>query len=662
MAGGPSRAASRGGEVHWWQACRLITREDCAACRVIEMGGAIPRDVYSWEKADEAIAFANRVLHKHNWLNGHIYARLHANGVCEIYAHYVNSKFFDDGLPLEDAVPVIGVRTDAGSDAFAGLTGPWDGSRKGMQLGGVRFDLTDAAHLASARQPGSLAAEGDLLVWQPYLGMELYGGHATMQRLGDPFVVRAEDRIILRGMARTLRFSFSLSPDRPPAVVRYQAPAWWYGACEEFMPEPLLPVSNDYDRTLTACREWIAASMVRSGFEDGSVPRGGAKPGTRGEPGWEGEVPYAQFLSAWRTGDAAEHDDALRSAYHFTDLAVDHAVKMVRMHGFPPDAFALPMARVQGTIAAYLETGDPYLLDTARAVVETTYWTHKNSWPRLGVGRDSCFARSAMLLYRYLGEPRYLAIARDAIADVLASQRDNGSFGDQGGGSGIHQMPGYISKPWMGLMALGGALDYLEMFPDDEEALAGVKRFADWLMAERFDHDGVMGWSYQHEYAGGRIYPAAGKVTELPGGGLWHLEYLARFLMFCALRFDRRDYFEAWEESYQATFGKGAGDHRCAQVLQYIPWLQAKLFRARITDEGVCAEPVWLGDRTPREAAVFTPEGPVSAVWTETGECVARVARPFGPPPRPSGLGADMRICHRTVPSRGGDVRPRGKS
>ena len=153
-------------------------------------------------------------------------------------------------------------------------------------------------------------------------------------------------------------------------------------------------------------------------------------------------MPYAQFLLAYRTGDGDDYAAALRSAYCFTDVAVDHAAKQVRMHGWPPVAFAQPMNRVLGTIAAYLETGDPYLLATAEAVVEASYRTHLNSWPRFAVGRDACYGRGAAMLYRYFGNAHFQRIARDCAMSVVQTQRQNGSFGDQGGGAGIHQWGG----------------------------------------------------------------------------------------------------------------------------------------------------------------------------------------------------------------------------
>jgi hypothetical protein len=249
----------------------------------MELFARSPHEEYIWERhllrlrygansVGLAMGLKNPYLHKHNWLNGHIYARLHANGVCEIFAHHINSKFFDDGLALEDAVPVIGIQTGATAEEESRVCGAWDGTRDGLQLGAVRFDLSEAARLATPAQPGHISEDEKFLVWQQYQGMELYGGLCPDQLLDDKFIYRAEDHVIPRGMARTLRFSLSLS-NRSPRVARYLAPAWWYGLCEEFLPEALLPVSNEYEEAAENASQWVLNSIVRHGFEDGSVPR-----------------------------------------------------------------------------------------------------------------------------------------------------------------------------------------------------------------------------------------------------------------------------------------------------------------------------------------------------------------------------------------------------
>ena len=614
-----------GDEVHWWEACRLVVLEETPDCLTIEMGGAIAHQQMSIEEFHQYSGYTSPYLHRHNWINGHIHARLHSNGVCEVFAHHINSKFFDDGLELKDAVPVMGLQTENIESDAAQLVGDWDGSRGAMELGDVRFDVREVARLATPEQPGQMELRAGVLVWHPYLGMELFGGLCPQELTGDPYIFHAEDKTIPRGMARTLRFSLSLS-DRSPRIARYQAPAWWYGVCCELSPAPLLPVSNLYDSALEECRQWARKTVQCGGFEDGALPRHAEQfieAATKREPGWEGEVPYGLFLSVWLGGDGQDFDAALRAAYYFTDVSVDHAVKLVRMHGFRPPAFAVPMNRMQGTLAAYLETGDPYLLDAARDVTDNASQLHKNSWPRMAVGRDACFINGAMLLYRYCGDDHYHQIAHEGALAVVGAQRENGSFGDQGGGSGIHQWGGYITKPWMGLLATNGVLDYLELFPDDEVLLATVKKFADWLMSERLERDGVVGWAYQHDFNGARAYYDPYKKINhaLPSPRSWHQENLGRLLTFCSLRFNDPCYADAWAQSRHEKIG--GADHSVAAALQFVPWVQSHLWNATLEKDGITLRPLHFGPLTPQDATLSTPDGEKTLRWNDESKVQA---------------------------------------
>ncbi len=618
-------------EIHWWEACHLVVREESNLCRVVEVGGAIPHVQTGFKELQSFPGYTNPFLHRHNWLNGHLYLRLHANGICEVFAHHINAKFFDDGLPLSDAVPVLGIRIPDDPMSLGSWEGTWTGDLPLREAGKVRFDLSESAFLATPEKPGRFRFDraAGVLVWQPYLGMELFGGVCPNSKTGDPWIFKAEQQIIPRGMGRTLRFSFSLNPRRSPRIARYLAPNWWYGHCEELTTAPFLPVFNEYDGDLNRSMQWVLATQVQTGFETGSIPRGARadRPGPH-EPGWEGEVGYAVFLQAWRTCSGPLLDAAQRNAYFFADVAVDHAAFQVRMHGYPPHAFSVPMQRIHVLVACFLETGDPYLLQTARSVIENAYWIHKNSWPRLCVGRDACFIRGLMMLYRYFGQQTDLERAHDAGLDVWSTQRPNGSFGDQGGGSGIHAWGAYITKPWMGFMAVGGLLDYLELAPEEEPRFVEtIQRFADWLMRERYDHKGVMGWGYQHDYNGSRrMYnPVSANWTELPGPTLWHSNYIARFMTFCALRFNHAPYFDAWAESERASMESkedretlSGGDHSTAQNGQYLPWTQARLWNARLKPDGrIVCEPVWAGPRTPSEGVLSTPVGTVRLYWKD---------------------------------------------
>lgn len=606
-----------GADWHWWEACRLVVREETATCRTIEMGGAIPL-VHSVKGGGKGTNYLNPWLHKHHWLYGHVQVRMHANGVCEVFARHINSMYVDEGGDLKPAVPVIGFWCEDEAAIPADLPGNWDGTRNTFALGSVRFDVADAARLATPEQPGRMDRVGNQLIWQPYRGCELYGGLCASQRCGEGYILHAEEETILRGMSRTLRFSLSLS-DRSPRVARYLAPDWWYGLCEEFTPAPLLPVYSGGEAQIESGREWLRHAHIEGGFEDGGVARGGVRTPEqpRLEPGWEGEIPYAQFLAAWRYGDAGDYDLAMRSAYHFNDVVIDHAANVARMHGYPPIAFALPMNRVQGPLAAFLETGDDFLFDTAEKVVEAANRMHRNAWPRMAVGRDACFVRSAVLLYRYTGNPHFRRIALEGARAVAHVQRPNGSFGDQGGGTGIHQWGGYISKPWMGLLAINGVIDYLEVIGDEPALVDCVRRFADWLMAERTERDGVLSWGYQHDYWGQRRHQQSGDgpIETMPSRPRWHQDNIGRLMGYCASRFNRADYLDAWAESFEGR-GQTGGDHGTSASLQFLPWVQAHLWQARLgAGAQLSVLATHFGERTFPGATLHAPDGARQLAW-----------------------------------------------
>ena len=618
------------GEVHWWECCNIVVRRDSPAAVEVEMGGVIPYEVTTHDTMQAFQGKDNPYIHKHNWVNGHVLARLHANGVCEVYAHHVNSMFFDDGADFKDAVPVIGFRVEGGERA-AGVGKAWDGTRRELDLAGIAFDMTDVARLATPEKPGRLDAAGGFVVLQPYRGVELHGGYLTKLRLGDDYWWRAEQEIFPRGMARTLRFSLSLNPKRSPRVARYIAPAWWYGLCEEYQPRPVLPVSNEYDESLRTARQWFDTYMIKEGFEEGMTPQGTPPtPRDRLTPSGEGDLPAGLFFAAYRAADAVAYDNALRTTYAIVDVFVDHAVNRTRFPGHQAGAVALPLQRMHGPVIGWLETGDEYLLNTAVAVVDTAYSWHKNSWPRRAVGRDARFVHGQMVLYRYLGQAHYLERTRSMIADLAVAQWEDGSFGDQGGGSGIHGYAAYIIKPWMGCLATLGVMDYLEQFPDDKAALAVVKKFVDFLMRERGprvkDHrhpekGAVMGWTYQHAFKG---KPLAGYTAPVICAQLSHLYYMARLLTWYSFRTGDPKYFDAFAESYEgAGRARDGGYHHGTQVFMFIPWLQDRLWDATVTKKGIEVRATYLGERTPKSGSILTPDGDKKLVWSAPGKLKA---------------------------------------
>jgi len=449
----------------------------------------------------------------------------------------------------------------------------------------VQLNTEDASHLLNEGRPGKAWPDGGVLVYQPYAGMEAYAGERRARRKGDPYLVRADDRTVPKGMARTVRMTASLG-DAAPEVAVYLAPEWWYGLCEEVAGAPLLPVRNECDTVIDAATEWLNTNLHRDCFDDGAQCRGGSGATSRspGEPGWEGETPYAHLMAAYRSGDPQTYDLAIRSCYHLADVATDHALFAVRMHAYETEAQALPMQRILGHFGGYLETGDPYLAETAKAVAEVAYWWDRTYYPRRSIGRDAAYIRGLVFLYRYTGERFYLKRAREAIGRVIEVQLPDGSYTDQGGTTGVHGALNLVVKPWMGCLATEPMIDYLEFCEDDEVARA-VLRFADWLLSSRVTHEGETFFTYQVGFGGRETYPnIQGPPWDLPTKHPWHLEYLAKVLGWASLHTGRPDYYRAWHDSFVEHGGRVEGDHPAGKALQNLPWLSSRLWNARLRD------------------------------------------------------------------------------
>jgi hypothetical protein len=89
-------------------------------------------------------------------------------------------------------------------------------------------------------------------------------------------------------------------------------------------------------------------------------------------------------------------------------------------------------------------------------------------------------------------------------------------------------------------------------------------------------------------------------------------------LGYCTIKLGDPKYLDAWAESYR-VLTPGEMDHAISAALQFLPWLQAKLWNATLSDEGISIRPLHFGSRTPLEARIMTPEGEVPVSWNSNG-------------------------------------------
>jgi hypothetical protein len=594
------------GQCHWWQWVTTEVLEEGPVCRTIRAKGAIP--VY-WERHESEEAQATGKgdwavypwFHRHNHVRGEIVARCYTNGVVELFIRHLNGRFFTEGGVLKGVVPVIGFRGEGGN--WPEKPEPVTGRRR-WRWDGVAVDTAGAATLVSEEHPGKAWQQDGVFVYQPYEGAEPMAGGNAEQRTGDAYITRADRHEIPKGMGRTIRMVASLGPAEPEVAV-YLLPDWWYGLSEDLSESALLPVRDYTFVTIQKAINHYRDNHFEGCFDDGAVPRVRYP----GEPGWEGEVPQAQLVAAYLTGKSVDYDLALRSAYHVADVAVDKALFAVRMHGYAPPAQSLPMQRTLGLVAAYMENGDPYLLDTAQSVSETAYWWDRHNWPRRSYGRDAAYIRSLVYLYRYLGEPHYLDRAQEALHRLVSCQLGDGSFADQGDTTGVHAAMNLIVKPWMGCIATEAMVDFLH-FREDDVVAEGALRYCQWLLSCRVKDDRGKHWVYQVSHAGEK-YTYRLDGTRLPlGEGRWHVEYLAKLMLWAAMRTGDPAYYEAWREAYlpQAESPE-LWDHAANKIVTNLSAQRQELWRARLTSKAITLDPQTDLAVDLEAAVISTPDG-----------------------------------------------------
>ena len=105
---------------------------------------------------------------------------------------------------------------------------------------------------------------------------------------------------------------------------------------------------------------------------------------------------------------------------------------------------------------------------------------------------------------------------------------------------------------------------------------------------------------------------------------------MARLLTFFTIRTGDPKYFDAFAESYAgsgATMLSGYGT--CASTFLYLPWLQARLWNARLTEHGVEIDPRHWGPRTPATGRIMTPKSEVEVSWSADGKPVVERKPPI---------------------------------
>jgi len=242
-----------------------------------------------------------------------------------------------------------------------------------------------------------------------------------------------------------VRFQVSLG-DAPPLIARYVVPSWWYALSEELWAGGFLPVHGACDQLGETMTDKVRASLVRGRFDAGSSPGLDGKRNNSGTSGNDGDAGFGMMHNYYQTGRPEILADALLFGWFWADLMVDHTDFSVRQWvggwGWKTCAYS----KFRDLILAHLETGDPWLRDTAE-MAAASYWAwYRANWPRSSVGRDNFELGAWSLLWRYFDSDHARDRTLEMVRMTAAVLRDRGSIGGQMG-AGPH--PGYISALYM---------------------------------------------------------------------------------------------------------------------------------------------------------------------------------------------------------------------
>jgi len=611
----------------WWEWVQVEELWAGPVCRAIRAGGYIGVLELPEDQLFDPVKYnSGPLFHKHNWLFAEVYALLFANGLIRVTARHVNNRFFDQGRDLEGFVPVIGFALAAPSAASARPRSPMfdrglprslalDGERTVFDLGGIQLDIGRARHLISAEHPGQLYPDGEMLVYQPYEGVELHLGDGKPT---SAWTLDISERAMWKGMARSVGFDLSFG-DRPIETQRYLLPYGWYGHCGALWSDGVLPARGELEPVCDEMLEPRLRFLPAGRFYDPLAS-------------WDGESAHGLMLQAYRTGRPDVYDAALRSAYATADYGIDHAEYTIRLYGQPRPAVSLTLQRTLGLLSVYLETGDPYLLRCAESVSDAAYAWDRSNWPRRSFGRDAAYIRGLVRLYDVTGERFYLRRAGEACRRVVECQRPDGSFADQGGTFGTHGHLNEIIKPWMNSILLETLVDYLERVASDPLVEQCAVRTADWLLSVmREDEDGPY-WPYQVAWGENEEPPQLKWHPDQPRCkhpyGKAQLDYNARSLLWVTMRTGDAKYARAWMATFERCYVRKKPVERYAadrNVAENFPWHEAHLWGARLTKDGLELDPILDLIEPGREAVIELPCGSVRVRRTPAGaEILAR--------------------------------------
>ena len=403
-------SAATSNQHDWWQWTIAETLVDTAELKLVRVGGLLYNED-TFEQCD-------------------VLLELFGNGVVRVSAHFVNARVIGDGWEYF-GIPVIAFGHALAPEAPVAL----DGAQTTFALGPGLLDITDSIDMTSKEFPGRLYAHEGLFVYQPWKDQRVTDKVQTMHK---PFVVDVGEGTIPRGMARTVRFTVSLS-DAPPRVARMQAPAWMYAMGGDLWKGDFLPAQWRYAQTIHGIASNVAKPDARY---HGTFEAGYSDAASEGMGG------TTLIYSGMHSGDPFHVRRGIDYTYAWADMMVDHVDFSVRQPFTGYYWKTISYYKFNDLVWGYLETGDPYLLETAEHCANAYYAMFRSLWPIRSIGRGLWPAQGMIDLYAYTRDPHYLECALDLCKKAMVTYQDPNQLPGHQMGVGPNGI-GNINEPGM---------------------------------------------------------------------------------------------------------------------------------------------------------------------------------------------------------------------
>jgi hypothetical protein len=475
---------------HLWQyvvAEKLWEGPLCAGWRV---GGHIYTEDESRHRKDrDRIKGRQDDIYRDHTLQASVYLIVFADGTVSLTGHWINGRIYGGTGPTQ-GVPVVYFR---GAGALKdGDERSWNGTDAVFPGETAALDLSDAADLVSPDHPGRISRDGDLLRWQPVENTNIVIRSLPKEN-GEGVVwteVGGSKEGLVEGAGRSVRWTVNLA-GRATKIQRFLAPREWYGRCAEFTPFPVEKTPDgEWSELSRRATDVILRNAVSGSFTSGGIFRYLDQHGIGCyEISFDANEARSLFRRAYWDHDPEVYDLALRNAYICADLGMDHSRDIVHYHGDPGDwrIYSLIYMRFSGYVHGYLETGDPYLLESAKAIARNYASHHMLNWPRRGIGRDADPLTGINLLYDFTGDEHYHDFAREFAGHVAkVIFQENGKWHC---GSGVGPAMGVnaaIGDSWNGGHLTSGFTEWLMRAdengdPVPEEWLEKASMALDWI-------------------------------------------------------------------------------------------------------------------------------------------------------------------------------------